>query len=51
MYLGNIMGANQFGDTALICAAHNGHVPIVTALLDKNANIDLVNNNGETALI
>ena len=33
----------QVGSTALIFAAHNGHAPVVQALLDSGAAVDLVN--------
>ncbi|GEM_PF-6047512 len=47
-----INAANQFRDTALICAAYNGHAPIVTALLSvQGIGINAANQDGDTALI
>lgn len=43
---------NADGDTALICASDNGHIPIVKFLLQApNINVNAQNNKGNTALI
>lgn len=40
----------QGGYTALIFAAYYGHIGVVKLLLEHNANFDIRNHNGETAL-
>ena len=42
---------SPYEGTALIAAAHLGHVEVVQALIDANAPLDHVNNLGWTALI
>jgi ankyrin repeat protein len=42
---------SPYEGTALIAAAHLGHVDVVRALIDSNAPLDHVNNLGWTALI
>jgi ankyrin repeat protein len=41
---------NSDGWTALMFAAQGGHTDVVKALLDANAEVDVQNKNGETAL-
>ena len=45
---GSDVAGNNF--TPLIEAARNGHLPVVTYLLEKGARVDFVNHRGETAL-
>jgi ankyrin repeat protein len=42
---------SPYDGTALIAAAHHGHVDVVRLLLAKNPNIDHVNNLGWTAVM
>lgn len=47
----DLKSVNRFGGTALIPAAHHGHVETVRALLDTVIDIDHVNRLGWTALL
>jgi len=47
----DLKSVNRFGGTALIPAAHHGHVETVRALLDTTIDIDHVNRLGWTALL
>jgi len=42
---------NNDGDTALIRATINGHIETVKMLLDAKPNVDMQNQEGQTALI
>ncbi len=42
---------NEFGDTALMLAAEEGHTEAVNALLVNGANINAINKDGWTALM
>ena len=46
----NINAVNEYEWSALMLAVNNNHVEIVRALLNNNANPDLQNNDGSTAL-
>jgi ankyrin repeat protein len=48
--LANLKDTNRYGDTALIPAAHHGHVEVVKVLLGTTIDKDHVNNLGWTAL-
>ena len=39
----------QYGQTALIFAAHHGHSDLVIFLVDRGANVDARNNVSERA--
>jgi ankyrin repeat protein len=47
----DLASTNRYGGTALIPAAHHGHVETVRILLGTAINIDHVNNLGWTALL
>ena len=42
---------DQRGGTALMGAANNGHTPVVVALVEGGAELDLQNTDGDTALM
>ena len=42
---------DQYGRTALMWAARNGHDTVIPLLLEADAEIDAQSNNGETPLI
>ena len=43
--------SGQSGKTALIIAVDHGNLPIVTILLESGASVDMVDNDGNTALM
>jgi hypothetical protein len=47
----DLASVNRYGGTALIPAAHHGHIETVRELLDTEIDIDHVNNLGWTALL
>lgn len=46
----DIDGSNNQRTTAVMVAAKNGHLNMVTVLADKGANLNIVDNNGTTAM-
>lgn len=48
----NLLNAKDiFGNTALHCAAARGHTDVVQVLIEKGADVDLQDGNGETPLM
>ena len=45
----DVNGQDQYGWTALMCAAHSGHCAIARFLLDSGAHVTLRNNKGHTS--
>lgn len=46
----NLNYQDELGDTPLLWASHNNYTEIVTLLVDKGADINIVNSYGESAL-
>ncbi len=46
----NVVALNKEGFTPLMACAHIGHIQNVKLLLDHNANIDIVSNQGWKAI-
>lgn len=47
----NINDVDNFGNTALMFASKKLSVTVVSLLLEKGADVNIKNNNGDTALI
>ena len=46
----NVNAKNNYSDTPLHCAAFRGHIEVTTLLIERGAEINLINDNNQTPL-